>query len=486
MDYLPVFLDVNGRRVLVDGGGTAAARRVERALSAGALVQAFDPDPEQELTALADRTGLAILRRLPRQDDVAGCAVVYGASEDQERDDRLYGWSRDANVLCNIADRTEQCDFITPSVVDRSPIVIAISTGGAAPVIARILRARIETIIPNAFGQLAGFAGSFRSRIADAIGNGRDRRHFWEWMIDGPAGDFFLAGNRQRAQEQIESDLARHAAGTANLQGEVYLVGAGPGDPDLLTFRALRLMQRCDVVLYDRLVGDEIMSLVRRDAKRIYVGKLPQDHTMAQQDISQLMVTLAKEGNRVLRLKGGDPFIFGRGGEEIETLAEQGVSFQVVPGISAAAGCGAYAGIPLTHRDHAQSVTFVTAHGKDGALALDWKTLIRPDQTVAVYMGLSNLPVLASGAQQAGVDMSTPVAVIENGTRPNQIVVTGPLSQIEERVRSAGLKGPAMILIGSVVGLREKLNWAGQNAADSAMNLSSSTTPDILAKGRAS
>lgn len=482
MDYLPVFLDIRGRKVLIDGGNTLAARRAERALSAGALVQAFDPDPGEELIALSGQSGLSILPRLPDQSDVEDCAVVYGASEDSARDDRLYDWSRTANVLCNIADVTDKCDFITPSVVDRSPIVIAISTGGAAPVIARILRARIETIVPAAFGQLASFAGSFRKRIAATISDGRERRHFWEWMIDGPAGDFFLAGNHDRAQAQIEADLQRHASGTAEHVGEVYLVGAGPGDPDLLTFRALRLMQRCDVVLYDRLVGDEIMSLVRRDAKRVYVGKMAQEHTMQQEDISDLMVTLAKQGNRVLRLKGGDPFIFGRGGEEIEKLAENGIGFQVVPGITAAAGCGAYAGIPLTHRDHAQSCTFVTAHGKDGALALDWKTLIRADQTVAVYMGLSNIPALVAGADSSGVDMSTPVAVVQNGTRDNQVVVTGPLSQIGALVRAAQMKSPAMIIIGSVVSLRDKLNWSGQTSDVSAMNLSSATTPDVLAR----
>ncbi len=482
MDYLPVFLDIRDRRVLVDGGETIAARRVERALAAGARVVAFDPEPGQELLGLADQPGLTIHTHLPQESDVQGCAVVYGASEDRTRDERLYGWSRAANVLCNIADWTEKCDFITPSIVDRSPIVIAISTGGAAPVIARILRARIESIVPSAFGQLANFTGAFRDRIATTIRTGMGRRRFWERMIDGPAGDMFLAGNTERAREQITSDLDQHTAGDAQQTGEVYLVGAGPGDPDLLTFRALRLMQRCDVVLYDRLVGDDIMSLVRRDAQRIYVGKQPRDHTMPQEDISELMVRLAKQGNRVLRLKGGDPFIFGRGGEEIEKLAENGVGFQVVPGITAAAGCGSYAGIPLTHRDHAQACTFVTAHGKDGALVPDWKTLIRPGQTVAVYMGLGNLPVLVDGAREHGVDMATPVAVIENGTRANQIVVTGPLSGIAGQVRDAALKGPAMIIIGSVVTLRDRLNWTGNFDGGQAMALSSSTTPDVMAK----
>lgn len=482
MDYLPVFLDIRDRRVLVDGGDTIAARRVERALAAGARVVAFDPEPGQELQGLSQVPELEIHQRLPRQDDVTGCAVVYGASEDRERDERLYRWSRSANVLCNIADWTEKCDFITPSIVDRSPIVIAISTGGAAPVIARILRARIESIIPAAFGQLASFTGVFRDRIASAISTGQGRRRFWEQMIDGPAGDFFLAGNIDRARRQITDDLDRHVGATLQQTGEVYLVGAGPGDPDLLTFRALRLMQRCDVVLYDRLVGDDIMALVRRDAKRVYVGKLPRDHSMPQEDISELMVRLAREGCRVLRLKGGDPFIFGRGGEEIEKLAENGIGFQVVPGITAATGCGSYAGIPLTHRDHAQACTFVTAHGKDGALVLDWNSLIRPGQTLAVYMGLANLPALVDGARSHGVDMSTPVAVIQNGTRKNQIVVTGTLWDIADRAEQVQLKSPAMIIIGSVVTLRDKLNWTGNTYSGQAMTLSSATTANAMAK----
>lgn len=482
MDYLPVFLDIRDRRVLIDGGGTIAARRVERALDAGAQVRAFDPEPGQELLGLSGQTGLTIHNRVPQQSDVTGCAVVYGASEDRIRDEQLYDWSREANVLCNIADWTEKCDFITPSIVDRSPIVVAISTGGAAPVIARILRARIESIVPSAFGQLASFTGTFRDRIASAISSGRDRRRFWERMIDGPAGDLFLAGNTERADKQISDDLEQYSAGNHQTSGEVYLVGAGPGDPDLLTFRALHLMQRCDVVLYDRLVGDDIMALVRRDAERIYVGKLPQDHTMQQEEISDLMVRLAKDGNRVLRLKGGDPFIFGRGGEEIEKLAENNIGFQIVPGITAAAGCGSYAGIPLTHRDHAQACTFITAHGKDGALALDWKSLIQPGQTLAVYMGLSNLHTLVSESANLGVDMTTPVAVIENGTRPNQVVVTAPLSEIAKRVTEADLKSPAMIIIGSVVTLRDRLSWTGNFDGGKAMALSSSTTPGVMAE----
>ncbi len=480
MDFLPIFLDIRDRKVLVDGGTTVAARRVERALDAGARVHVFDPDPGEEVLVFEARDGVTLTRALPTEADVAGCAVVWGASETPDRDDRLYGWAKAAGALCNIADMPENCDFITPSVVDRSPIVIAISTGGAAPIIARILRARIEATLPAAYGRLASFVSSFRERILKTVTNGRARRHFWERMIDGPAGDFFLSGAEERASAQIEEDLANVAQGGAKPVGEVYLVGAGPGDPDLLTFRALRLMQRADVVLYDRLVGDEIMGLVRRDAKRIYVGKKSRDHTMAQEDISKLLVRLAQEGNRVLRLKGGDPYIFGRGGEEIAELAGAGIGFQVVPGVTAASGCSTYAGIPLTHRDHAQSCTFITAHGKEGVLDLDWDILIRKGQTVAVYMGLGSLPVLMDGFIERGTNRQTPVAIIENGTLPDQKVVTGTMADIVERARQAGLKGPAIIIIGSVVKLREQLNWQALDRSSHALSLASATTLDMV------
>ena len=477
MDNLPIFLTVKDRLVLVDGGGTAAARRIERSLSAGARVLATDPDPEEEVTRLVDAAppGLTFERRLPTEADVAAATVVYGASEDEPRDRRLHGWTRTHKVLCNIADMPELCDFITPSIVDRSPVVIAISTGGAAPIIARGLRARFETMLSPAYGQLAAFVGQFRERIAAVIDDGRERRHFWERMIDGPVGDLYLAGDEDGARARLDDDLAI-AKAKGHSMGEVYLVGAGPGDPDLLTFRALRLMQRADIVLYDRLIGDEILSLVRRDAQRIYVGKLPKEHTMQQGDISALMIKLAKQGNRVLRLKGGDPFIFGRGGEEIGELTSHGVPFRVVPGITSAARCGAYAGIPLTHRDHAQSALFVTAHGKNGVLDLDWEVLIRPAQTVAIYMGIGNLPQLVDGFRAHGVSMQTDVALIENGTKPNQRVITGTLADIVDKAEAEAVKSPTMIIVGSVVRLRQQLAVKGYAKELHAMSIAATNT----------
>ncbi len=472
MDYLPIFLDLRGKTVVVDGGTTIASRRAERALGAGAIVHVFDDALGDEFEPIYGHKNLHHKKRRCAEDDILGAAVVYGCSEDPDRDRRLADAARKHKILMNVADEMEHCDFITPSIVDRSPLVIAISTGGTAPIIARILRARIESLIPPAFGQMAEFFGKFRDVVLARIKVPRARRRFWEETIDGASGDLFLAGNETAAEKHLLKSLTEMNDGEkAARVGEVFLVGAGPGDPDLLTFRALRLMQRADVVLYDRLIGDGILELVRQDAKRIYVGKLPKQHTMQQEDISDLLVDLAKSGKRVLRLKGGDPFLFGRGGEEIERLAENKIPFQVVPGITAASGCSAYAGIPLTHRDHAQSCVFVTAHGKDGVRNLNWESLVRPDQTVAIYMGLSSLGVLVDEMVERGLGANLPVAVIDKGTRAGQKIVTGSLADIVGKVATANLEGPSMIILGQVVKLRDRLNWFGDEAGGYAMSI---------------
>ncbi len=455
MDYLPIFLDVAGKRVVVDGGTTVAARRIERALGAGADVVCFDPDPAQEVRAFFGRDGFTHHARLPEETDFQGCLVAYGASEVPERDALLFAAAKMHGALANVADEKEYCDFITPSVVERDPLTIAISTGGAAPVVARILRARVEAMLPAAYGRLAEFLSGYRDRIADKIKGGTARRRFWENMIEGNVGDAFLAGDEALAARLIEQDLS--AGDQALKRGEVWLVGAGPGDPDLLTFKALRMMQHADVVLYDRLVGTGILDLVRRDAERIDVGKRAGNHVLTQEETTALIIRLAQAGKRVLRLKGGDPFIFGRGGEELEDVAAHGIPVIVVPGITAAAGCGSSAGIPLTHRDHAQSVVFVTAHGKDGLLPHDWARLARADQTVIVYMGLRFVGEIAAAAMAQGVPAEMPIAVVDNGTRTSQRVVAGTLGDIGAKVAAARLKGPALIMIGTVVTLRSKL-----------------------------
>lgn len=475
MDHLPIFLDVRGKTIVVDGGGTVAARRVERALSAGSKVHVFDANLCEDFDALLENPNLTHHARPVQAADVSGAIVAYGASEDDARDKLLFDAAKATGALSNVADVGEYCDFITPSVVDRSPLVIAISSGGTAPVIARILRARIESLLPPAYGRMAEFMGGFRAAVLDKIKTTRARRRFWERMIDGVAGDLFLVGDTKGATEQIETALSDSEKSID--KGEVYLVGGGPGDPDLLTFRALRLMQRADVVLYDRLVGKDLLDLMRRDAERIYVGKRKSEHSMQQEDISQLMVDLAKQGKRVLRLKGGDPFIFGRGGEEIEKLSENNIPFQVVPGITSASGCASYAGIPLTHRDYSQSCVFVTAHGKDGVLGLDWEVLLRPAQTVAVYMGLSSLEYLSEQFVKRGANPDMPAAIIDNGTRPNQRVAVGTISNLHEIATRQGLEGPSMIIIGEVVKLREKLRWFSEmDSSDFSMGLGAQDT----------
>jgi len=478
MKFLPIFLDVNKRFILVDGGGTIAARRVEAALKANANVIVFNEELNEEFLPFFDSPNFKHVKRSPKETDFKNCLIAYGASEDAVRDKLLFNAAHKAGALVNVADVAKYCDFITPSIVDRSPMIVAISSSGKTPVIARILRARIESLIPPAYGKLADFLGSFRGKIAAKINNHVKRRHFWENIIEGKVSNLFLLGNENEAEKQLNDELEVQANNNDKIQiGEVFLVGAGPGDPDLLTFRALRLMQRCDIVLYDRLVSADILNLVRRDAKRINVGKRLNDHTMAQEEISQLMVDLAKKGKRVLRLKGGDPFLFGRGGEEIELLGTNNIPFQIIPGITAATGCSAYAGIPLTHRDYAQSCIFITAHGKDGALDLDWKALLRPSQTIVVYMGLNNLKKLSEEFIAHGADINIPVALIENGTRRDQRVITGTFNDINDKAIAENFQSPALIIIGNVVKLHKKLHWSAEEEnAEHQMSLKAQET----------
>lgn len=460
MDQLPVFFNVKDRWVAVVGGGMAAARKAEIALQAGARVKVFAERICEEFNELEAGERLAAVPRVPLAEDLDGCALVYCASEDMSQNHAAHASAKTARVPCNVVDVPELCDFTMPSIVDRSPIVIAVSTAGTSPILGRMIKARLETLLPASYGRAAALVGRYRKKVADTLKDFQQRRRFWERILDGPVVDLELAGQHAEAVAEFDAQLEAAARGVElRHQGEVYLVGAGPGDPDLLTFKALRLMQRADVVLYDRLVGEGILNLVRRDAERVYVGKVPEEHTLAQDEISRMLLRLAQEGKRVLRLKGGDPFIFGRGGEEIELLAEAGVPFQVVPGITAATGCAAYAGIPLTHRDHAQACVFVTGHTKDGQLDLDLNALLQPRQTVAVYMGLAHLAELAHAFIEKGAATSLPVALVDNGTRPNQRVLIGTLSTIAEKAVKAGVKGPAMVIVGSVVRLREKLDW---------------------------
>ena len=465
MDHLPIFLDVKDKPVAVIGSGIAAARRAELLLRAGAKVCVFASRLTSEFEGLTTRPGFQHEVAPPSAADLGRFALCFVATSDPSCDALHGAAARAAAVPVNVADRPELCDFIMPSIVDRSPVVVAISTGGASPIFGRMLKARLETMIPAAYGSLARFVGEFRTMVANRLRSATARRRFWEDLLEGPIAEMVLAGDEATAEAMLADHLERHAEGTSRSGGEVYLVGAGPGDPDLLTLRALRLMQKADVVLYDQLVEPAILDRVRREAERIYVGKRRNHHTVPQEEIGAMLVRLARQGKRVLRLKGGDPFIFGRGGEEIETLAENQIPFQVCPGITAAAGCSAYSGIPLTHRDHAQACVFVTAQGRNGPVDLDWKVLLQPQQTVAIYMGLAHLDRMMRDFIAHGADPDRPAAVIDNGTRINQRVITGTLRTLAAKAEEAGLRGPTIIIVGTVVRLRDKLNWyAPENA----------------------
>lgn len=463
MEFLPIFLNLRQRPALVVGGGEVALRKASLLAEAGAQVTVVAPEL---CPALAERVrGGACAWRQRRFEaaDLDGVHVVIAATDDAAVNAEVSRLCQARALPVNVVDQPGLCGFIMPAIVDRAPVLIALSTGGSAPVLARLLRGRLESLIPATYGRLATLAAEFRERVQARVPTAR-RRAFWEWVLGGAIGEAVLAGREAEARARFEQALAA-ADAPADACGEVYLVGGGPGDPDLLTFRALRLMQQADVVLYDRLVSPAVLELVRRDAERINVGKARSDHTLPQEDINTLLVRLAKAGKRVLRLKGGDPFIFGRGGEEIETLAAEGIPFQVVPGITAASGCASYAGIPLTHRDHAQACVFVTGHMKHGVLDLNWTALAQPRQTVVFYMGLHGIEQIRDGLVGHGLSPDTPAAVVEQGTTAQQRVHVATLATLPERVRDAGIRPPSLIIVGSVVSLHHALAWFSPTAA---------------------
>ncbi|AMO77203.1 siroheme synthase CysG [Pseudomonas citronellolis] len=456
MDALPLFHVLRGRRALLVGGGEVALRKARLLDSAGAVLRVVAPQVHSELRELVEQGGGELLERRYAEADLGDCVLAIAATDDEPLNAQV---SRDAHargVPVNVVDAPALCSVIFPAIVDRSPLLLAVSSGGDAPVLARLLRARLETWIPATYGQLAGLASRFREAVKQRLPDLQQRRQFWEEVFQGPVAERMLAGQPAEA-ERLLADKLEH--GQAEARGEVYLVGAGPGDPDLLTFRALRLMQQADVVLYDRLVAPAILELCRRDADRLYVGKRRAEHAVPQDEINRKLVELAKQGKRVLRLKGGDPFIFGRGGEEIDELAANGIPFQVVPGITAASGCAAYAGIPLTHRDYAQSVRFVTGHLKDGSTDLPWNDLVAPGQTLVFYMGLVGLPVICEELVRHGRAADTPAALIQQGTTEHQRVFTGTLANLPKLVAEHEVHAPTLVIVGEVVTLRDKLAW---------------------------
>jgi uroporphyrin-III C-methyltransferase/precorrin-2 dehydrogenase/sirohydrochlorin ferrochelatase len=457
MDFLPIFLDVRQKTALVVGGGDVAARKVALLLQANANVRVISPDLCRNLKELLDQGAIEHEEREYREGDLDNCALVYAATDSSEVNRKVSDAAQERQLPVNVVDQPELCSFIMPSIVDRSPMVVAVSTGGSSPVLARLMRSRLESLIPAGYGRLADLAKRFRDRVKQRFSDPRDRKIFWENVLRSGVAERVFSGHDQEADVVMEKALA--SSDPAGPMGEVYLVGGGPGDPDLLTFRALRLMQQADVVVYDRLVAKAILEMTRRDAERIYVGKEADNHAMRQEEINELLAKLAKEGKRVVRLKGGDPFIFGRGGEEIDTLAEQGIPFQVVPAVTAASGCAAYSGIPLTHRDYAQSVTFVTGHLKDGTINLDWEHLAQANQTVVFYMGLRGMPIISRELIDRGVSPDMPVALVQQGTTEKQRVITGTLSNIQELIEREQPKPPTLIIVGEVVNLQEKLSW---------------------------
>ncbi|SRR5665647_65415 len=457
MDALPIFLKIKGRRCVVIGGGEVATRKVGMLLKAGGEIAVISPELDHELAELHEAGKISFHRGTFKPEQLDGACLVVAATDDKATNRAVSEAAQRRNIPVNVADSPELCSFTMPSIVDRSPIVIAISSGGVAPVLARLIRAKIETMIPATYGRLAALAAEFRAQVKQRFASVQERRIFWEEVFQGPIAERVLSGQEAAAHEALQDILAGKAEVTH--RGEVYLVGGGPGDPDLLTFRALRLMQQADVCVYDKLVSKEVMGLVRRDAELIYVGKVRDQHTLPQEEINELLVRLAKQGKRVLRLKGGDPFIFGRGGEEIGTLMENGVPFQVVPGITAACGVSSYAGIPLTHRDFAHSCIFTTGHLKDGTVDLDWPALVRPKQTVVIYMGLVGLAEICRQLVVHGLPDSTPAAVVQQGTTSRQRVVVGNLATLANLVADAEMKPPCLTIVGDVVKLREKLAW---------------------------
>ena len=458
MEYLPIFFQIKHRSCLVVGGGSIAARKVALLRKAQAEVTVVSPELCAELAGLSQDGLIQHKAREFKDSDLEECVMVIAATDQHEINEHISDLANNLRLPVNVVDNPGQGSFIMPSIIDRSPVVIAVSTGGSSPVLARLIRTRLEGSIPAAYGQLAKLVESFRDKVKAAFPNVGSRRHFWEKILEGTVAELVFTGHETEAEQMLDKAIAEKSE-TPDIPGEVFLVGAGPGDPELLTFRALRLMQQADVVVYDRLVSPAIMEMVRRDAEIVYVGKERDKHTMQQENINQLLVRLAKEGKRVLRLKGGDPFIFGRGGEEIELLAQEGVAFQVVPGITAATGCSSYAGIPLTHRDYAQSCVFVTGHLKDGSVDLNWKALAHPNQTVVFYMGLHGAPTLCKEMVANGLPASTPVALVEQGTTPQQRVYIATLDTLLDVIASKDIKPPTLIIVGEVVSLHEKLSW---------------------------
>jgi uroporphyrin-III C-methyltransferase/precorrin-2 dehydrogenase/sirohydrochlorin ferrochelatase len=458
MTYFPLFHNSQQLKALIIGGGAIAKRRAKSLLEAGVACDLLATSVSQEVTSLIEEAGGTITIDAYTDDDIMqGYDLVLALTDDRAVNQEIAQHAKAMGLMVNVADAPEDGNVIFAATIDRAPLTIAINNGGASPVLSSILRQQLEQFVPKAYGQLATLVGRYRQPVKKALPSTTDRSIFWHDVLQGAVAEAVFSGKHDEAEALLKKALA--SADKVSAQGEVYLIGAGPGDPDLLTLRAFRLLQRADVVLYDALVSDGVMDLVPEHIERVYVGKRRADHSVPQTGINQLLVDYAKQGKRVARLKGGDPFIFGRGGEEIETLAQQQVPFQVVPGITAASGCSAYAGIPLTHRDYAQSVRFVTGQLRDGTVNLAWPELVVEGQTLVFYMGLKSLPQICEQLIAHGMDAQMPVALIEKGTTQDQRVLVSDLTGLPAMIDAAQVMSPSLFVVGRVVSLHDKLAW---------------------------
>lgn len=456
MEIFPISLKLKQQVCLIVGGGSIAYRKATLLSKAGAIIDIVAPEIDLELQQLVEHHhGSTIYQKFDETILNKTYRLVIAATDQPDVNRWVFELCEKHNILVNSVDDIPHCRFMVPAIIDRSPLVISIASNGTSPVLSRQIRTQLETLIPHEMGKLAKFSGEWRARVKQKIINPEERRIFWEELYASSFKEQVFNDNLKQANEMIENALKEWKVP----KGEVYLVGAGPGDPELLTLKALRLMQQADVVIYDRLVSDPILNLCRRDAEKVYVGKARSNHSVPQDGINALLVQYAHQGKRVCRLKGGDPFIFGRGGEEIQELVDANVSFQVVPGITAASGCSAYAGIPLTHRDYAQSVRFLTGHLKEGSPELPWKELVYENQTLVLYMGLVGLEKICQNLIAYGQRKTMPVALISKGTTPQQKVVIGTLADIASKVEEHEIQAPTLTIIGEVVSLREKLKW---------------------------
>ncbi|WP_417514153.1 siroheme synthase CysG [Minwuia sp.] len=448
MNAFPIFLKLAGQPVLVAGSGDAAIAKARLLLAADAQVTIVAEDPASDILEWSASGRIDLRHRQFHTSDLDDVKLIVVAMEDASGDRQIAEAARRAGVTVNVVDRPALSDFTMPAIVERGPITVAISSGGAAPVLSRQVRGLIETALPKNLGALAGFIDRFRGAVKATLPTATQRRKFWDRFLSSPVARKVLSGDETDARQDMLAFINRSAAG--EVTGRVAIVGAGPGDPELLTRKAHRLLQEADVIVHDRLISDEILNLSRRDARRIYVGKARAAHFRSQDETNAILAAEARAGHLVVRLKGGDPFVFGRGGEEAEYLADRGIEVEIVPGITAAVGCAAASGFPLTHRDHASAVTFLSGQGKDGEADLDWRLLASARHTLAIYMGIDTARQSRTHLIAHGRSPATPVAIIENGTLPDQRTVHGRLDDLPDLLARERIASPALIIIGEV------------------------------------